>query len=62
MLITKTVAKICLMIDMLYSIDLLLIGGNRSGEGFIGGVLCACGIGLIYVAVHCAFLSGTCTF
>lgn len=48
--ITKTVAKICLMVDMLYSIDLLLIGGNRPGGGFIGGVLCACGIGLIYVA------------
>jgi multicomponent Na+:H+ antiporter subunit B len=48
--ITQTIAKICLMIDMLYSIDLLLIGGNRPGGGFIGGVLCAAGIGLIYVA------------
>lgn len=48
--ITKTIAKICLMVDMLYSIDLLLIGGNRPGGGFIGGVLCACGIALIYVA------------
>jgi multicomponent Na+:H+ antiporter subunit B len=49
-IITQTVAKICLMIDMLYSIDLLLIGGNRPGGGFVGGVLCAAGIGLIYVA------------
>jgi len=48
--ITKTIAKICLMVDMLYSIDLLLIGGNRPGGGFIGGVLAACGIALIYVA------------
>jgi len=48
--ITKTIAKVCLMVDMLYSIDLFLVGANRPGGGFIGGVLCACGIGLIYVA------------
>lgn len=49
-LIAKTVAKVVLMISMLYSIYLYMVGANSPGGGFIGGVTCACGIGLIYVA------------
>lgn len=48
-LITKTVTKVCIPLIILFSISLLLAGHNRPGGGFIGGVMFASGISLMYV-------------
>ena len=48
-LITKTITKICLPLVILFSISLLLAGHNNPGGGFIGGVMFASIIALVYV-------------
>lgn len=48
-LITKTITKICLPLVILFSISLLLAGHNNPGGGFIGGVMFASIIALLYV-------------
>ncbi|MCL7413217.1 MAG: monovalent cation/H+ antiporter subunit B [ANME-2 cluster archaeon] len=48
-LITKTITKICLPLVILFSISLLLAGHNNPGGGFIGGVMFASIISLVYV-------------
>ena len=47
--IAKTISRAVLIICILFSIYLLLNGGNYPGGGFVGGVLFACGIALVYV-------------
>jgi len=47
--IAKTIARAVLVICILFSVYLLLNGGNYPGGGFVGGVLFACGIALVYV-------------
>ena len=49
-LIVRTVSKAVLVISLLFSIYLLLNGGNYPGGGFIGGVLLVCGISGVYLA------------
>ncbi|WP_406662230.1 monovalent cation/H+ antiporter subunit B [Methanolobus sp. ZRKC3] len=48
-LIAKTVTKACVPITILFSISLLLAGHNNPGGGFIGGVMFASAISLMYV-------------
>jgi multicomponent Na+:H+ antiporter subunit B len=48
-LITKTVTKACIPLIILFSVSLLLAGHNNPGGGFIGGVLFASAISLMYV-------------
>ncbi|MBW6519128.1 MAG: monovalent cation/H+ antiporter subunit B [ANME-2 cluster archaeon] len=50
-LITKTITKICLPLVILFSISLLLAGHNNPGGGFIGGVMFASVIALLYVVL-----------
>ena len=47
--IAKTVTKACVPIAVLFSISLLLAGHNYPGGGFIGGVMFASAISLVYV-------------
>lgn len=49
-LITKTVSKVVMIFCLIYSIYLLLNGGNYPGGGFIGGVLLVCGVSIVYLA------------
>lgn len=48
-LITKAVTKVCVPLVILFSISLLLAGHNNPGGGFIGGVMFASAISLLYV-------------
>ena len=48
-LITKTVTKICVPLIIIFSISLLLAGHNNPGGGFIGGVMFAVSVSLLYV-------------
>jgi multicomponent Na+:H+ antiporter subunit B len=48
-IIAKTVTKACVPIAILFSISLLLGGHNNPGGGFIGGVMFASAISLVYV-------------
>ena len=47
--IAKTISRAVLIICILFSVYLLLNGGNYPGGGFVGGVLFACGIALVYI-------------
>ena len=49
-LITKTVSKACVPIIILFSVSLLFAGHDLPGGGFIGGVMFASAISLLYVA------------
>lgn len=48
-LIARTIAKACVPIIILFSISLLLAGHNYPGGGFIGGVMFASAISLLYI-------------
>ncbi|MDN5310752.1 MAG: multicomponent Na+:H+ antiporter subunit [Methanolobus sp.] len=48
-LIAKTVSKACVPIIILFSISLLFAGHNYPGGGFIGGVMFASAISLLYI-------------
>lgn len=56
-IIAKTVSRGVLLICMLFSIYLLLNGGNYPGGGFVGGVLFACGISLVYVTYGMKYIN-----
>ncbi|MDV0445766.1 hypothetical protein MmiAt1_13610 [Methanimicrococcus sp. At1] len=56
-IIAKTVARAVLLIAMLFSIYLLLNGGNFPGGGFVGGVLFVCAIALIYVTYGMKYIN-----
>ncbi|MDG6244969.1 MAG: monovalent cation/H+ antiporter subunit B [Methanolobus sp.] len=48
-LIARTVSKACLPIIILFSVSLLLAGHDNPGGGFIGGVMFATAVSLMYV-------------
>jgi multicomponent Na+:H+ antiporter subunit B len=48
-LIARTVSKACLPIIILLSVSLLLAGHDNPGGGFIGGVMFASAVSLMYV-------------
>ncbi|WNY27748.1 MnhB domain-containing protein [Methanolapillus ohkumae] len=56
-IIAKTISKACLVICLLFSIYLLLNGGNYPGGGFVGGVLFVCGIALVYVTYGMKYIN-----
>ncbi|MDV0446781.1 hypothetical protein MsAg5_06370 [Methanosarcinaceae archaeon Ag5] len=56
-IIAKTISKACLVICLLFSIYLLLNGGNYPGGGFVGGVLFVCGIALVYVTYGMRYIN-----
>jgi len=56
-IIAKTISRGVLVISMLFSIYLLLYGGNYPGGGFVGGVLFICGIALIYVTYGMKYIN-----
>jgi len=55
--IAKTISRAVLIICILFSIYLLLNGGNYPGGGFVGGVLFACGIALVYVTYGMTYMN-----
>jgi Multisubunit Na+/H+ antiporter, MnhB subunit len=55
--IAKTISRAVLVICILFSIYLLLNGGNYPGGGFVGGVLFACGIALVYVTYGMTYMN-----
>ncbi|WP_292484473.1 monovalent cation/H+ antiporter subunit B [Methanohalobium sp.] len=48
-LITKTISKASVPLIILFSISLLIAGHNSPGGGFIGGVMFAASLSLLYV-------------
>ena len=56
-IIAKTIARGVLVICLLFSIYLLLKGGNYPGGGFVGGVLFVCAIALIYVTYGMKYIN-----
>jgi Multisubunit Na+/H+ antiporter, MnhB subunit len=56
-IIAKTIARGVLVISLLFSIYLLLKGGNYPGGGFVGGVLFVCAIALIYVTYGMKYIN-----
>ena len=48
-IIAKTISRGVLLICIMFSIYLMLNGANYPGGGFVGGVLFACSIVLVYV-------------
>jgi Multisubunit Na+/H+ antiporter, MnhB subunit len=56
-IIAKTMARGVLIICMLFSIYLLLNGGNYPGGGFVGGVLFVCAIALVYVTYGMKYIN-----
>jgi len=59
-LIAKTVTKACVPIAILFSISLLLAGHNNPGGGFIGGVMFASAISLVYVVFGLDYIKSIC--
>ncbi len=49
-LITRTITKICVPLCVFFSISLLLTGHDKPGGGFIGGVMFAASISLLYIS------------
>lgn len=56
-IIAKTISRGVLIICMLFSIYLLLNGGNYPGGGFVGGVLFVCAIALVYVTYGMKYIN-----
>jgi len=56
-IIAKTISRGVLVLTMLFSIYLLLYGGNYPGGGFVGGVLFICGIALVYVTYGMKYIN-----
>lgn len=48
-LITKTISRASVPLIILFSISLLIAGHNNPGGGFIGGVMFAASLSLLYV-------------
>ena len=61
-LIAKTVTKVCVPIAILFSIYLLLAGHNNPGGGFIGGVMFASAISIMYVVFGLNYVKSMCNF
>jgi len=56
-IIAKTISKGCLIPCLLFSIYLLLNGGNYPGGGFVGGVLFVCSIAMIYITYGMKYIN-----
>ncbi|WNY29267.1 hypothetical protein MmiEs2_14920 [Methanimicrococcus stummii] len=56
-IIAKTISRAVLIVAMLFSIYLLLNGGNFPGGGFVGGVLFVCAIALVYVTYGMKYIN-----
>jgi len=56
-IIAKTISKGCLVVGLLFSIYLLLNGGNYPGGGFVGGVLFVCSIAMVYITYGMKYIN-----
>jgi len=54
--ITKTITKICVPLVIMFSISIYLQGHQKPGGGFIGGVMFASIIALLYVAFNLEYV------
>ena len=55
-IITKTITKICVPLVIMFSIAIYLQGHQKPGGGFIGGVMFASIIALLYVAFNLEYV------
>ena len=61
-LIARTITKAFVPIATLFSISLLLSGHNGPGGGFIGGVMFASAISLMYIVFGLKHVESVCNF